>query len=104
MAATVTYGEQERIQGLGGLTIQHGNIVMDSSYPTGGETVAAENWSSATVLNVFIDPLASNATYYLWYDDATDVVYAATRADGAEVANTTDLSAVTVPFWIIKKK
>jgi len=31
------------------------------------------------------------------------MVYAATRADGAEVANTTDLEAVTVPFEIIKK-
>lgn len=101
MAVTVTYGEQER---LGEYTIQHGNIVMDSSYPTGGEDVSGESWSGGNILNVFIDPLASNATYYLWYDDATDVVYANTRADGAEVANTTDLSAVSVPFWIMKKK
>ena len=101
MAVTVTYGEPES---WGPYTIRHGNIVMDSSYPTGGEDVSGENWSSADVLNVFVDPLATNATYYLWFDDATDMVYAATRADGAEVANTTDLSAVTVPFWILKKK
>jgi len=101
MAVTVTYGE---LESWGKYTLQHGNILMDSSYPSDGEDVSGENWSSAHVINVFIDPLASNATYYLWYDDATDVVYASTRADGEEVADTTDLSAVTVPFWILKKK
>lgn len=101
MAATITYGEQER---WGKYTILHGTVAMDSSYPTGGETVADENWSSKDVINVFIDPLATDATYYLAYDATADMIYANTRADGAEAANTTDLSAVIVPFWILKFK
>lgn len=101
MSVTVTYGEQER---WGSYTIQHGTIAMDSSYPTGGEDVSGEDWSSANVIDVIIDPLASNATYKLWWDATADVVYANTRADGAEAGDTTDLSAVIVPFWILKKK
>lgn len=101
MAVTITYGKRRQWPGY---TIQEGHIVMDSSYPTGGEDVSAQSWDDNNVIDVVIDPLASNATYKLWYDNATNVVYANTRADGAEVANTTDLSAVSVPFWMFKKK
>lgn len=104
MAAAVTYGEMERMEALGGMTVQHGSIAMDSSYPTGGEDVSGETWPDGHVIDVIFDPKGTNATYKLWWDKTADVVYANTRADGAEVANTTDLSAVIVPFWILKKK
>ena len=101
MAVTVTYGEQER---MGKYTLQHGNIVFDSSYASGGETVG-EDWdSNPHILNVFFDPLASNATYAFSYDDATDTVFGSTRADGAAIVATTNLAAVSIPFWILKKK
>jgi hypothetical protein len=103
MAVTVTYGEQERVQGLGGFTVQHGTIAFDNSYAAGGET-AGESWDDGRIINVFIDPLASNATYAFSYDDATDTVFGSTRADGLEIAGTTDLEAVIVPFWVVKKK
>jgi len=100
MSVTVTYGEQEN---LGSYKIQHGNIVFDASYPAGGETVGAD-WDTAQIINVFIDPLASNATYAFSYDDATDTVFGSTRADGLAIGDTTNLAAVSVPFWILKQK
>ena len=99
---TVTYGEADTY---GEFTRQHGVITFDSSYPAGGETVGAE-WDAygAHALTVLIDPMSTNATYSAIYDKATDTAYCQTRADGLEVADTTDISAFIVPFWILKKK
>ena len=100
MAVTVTYGEQSR---WGKYTIQHGTIAFDNSYPAGGETVG-ESWDDGRIVNVFIDPLATNATYAFSYDDATDTAFGSTRADGLAIVDTTDLEAVIVPFWLLKFK
>ena len=100
MAVTITYGAQER---WGRYTILHGTIAFDDSYSANGEDVSDENWNGTPVINVFIDPLASNSTYFCTYDATLDVVFVGTRADGEEVADETDLEALIVPFWVLKQ-
>ena len=72
-------------------------IAFDSSYPTGGEVLGidalmtADGVDNATIVLVLV---RAQATYTFTYDYTNDTVIAWDEAQ-AEVANTTDLSAVT---------
>lgn len=79
-----------------------GTVAFDSSYPTGGEAVSYANLGLA---NVDFVQVSSAAGYVFEYDHTNKKVKAYwvdTTTDGAamaEVADTTDLSAVTARFF-----
>ncbi len=76
------------------------NITMDSSYPTGGEEITANQLGLTRITSVI--PAASTTGYVPAWDQANSKLEAfygdySASVDGvlAEVASTTDLSAVT---------
>lgn len=101
MAATATVTKK---YGIGGTaTLYVGTIAFDSSYPTGGEAIDVSGNERLEVV------LAQHASYTFEWDQNDQKLkvgwgdYSA-AADGAhvEVANTTDISALTaVPFVAI---
>ena len=87
VTAGTTYGEQERFHVVA-------SVAFDSSYPTGGEALDHADYvpAGSVLLGVMI---ASDGTYRFEYDEENNKLVAITWVDGAEVANTTDLSALT---------
>lgn len=81
-----------------GLKIVTGTVAFDSSYPTGGEATTDISGHFTELLGVFFE---SKSGYTFSYDYTNNKVLAYwvdTTVDGAaqaQVANTTDLSAVT---------
>lgn len=77
-------------------------ITFDSSYATGGETLDASDCGFTVVLGVV--PLSGASGYTFQYESGKIKVYwVDTTTDGAaqaEVASTTDLSAVAVTFLV----
>ena len=99
MAATVTV--LGRNASHGGTVTTYGTIGMDSSYPTGGEAVSANQLGLGKALLVHVLPsggyvpeydLANSKVLVYWVDTTTD------GAPLAQVASTTDLAAVTFNF------
>ena len=96
MALTVS--DVDIPQVFGSLRARLVEIDFDDSYPTGGEAIDFGNHGFETVFAVFI---ASKGGYTFEYDETNEKVLAYwvdTTVDGAalaEVADTTDLSAVT---------
>jgi len=88
-----------------GSSLITGTITMDSSYPTGGESLAS---LFATYLSSVVHLQAGlNGGYVPEWDSANGklLVFEA-GADGAaldEVADTTDLSAVVFPVMVMGK-
>lgn len=86
-----------------GLKIVTGTVAFDASYPTGGEAATDISGHFTEVLGVMLAPTAG---YTFSYDKATNKVLAYwvdTSVDGAaqaQVADTTDLAAVTGVFFI----
>lgn len=74
-------------------------VTFDSSYPTGGEAVDFTNYGFSSVVGAVCLPGA--LTYYGVYDVANSkfVVYA--RATDSEVSNATDLSALSLWFFVL---
>lgn len=81
-------------------------VTLDDSYPTGGEAIA---W--ATVLDAYriiavgvLNSSSANGYVPQWDVANSKVLMYEAGADGAaldEVANTTDLSAETITFWVM---
>lgn len=71
-------------------------VVFDSSYPTGGEPLTAAQLGLRTVTHAHaqVQVAGTGSVTNVFYDVANQKLKAFTAA--AEVANTTDLSAVTV--------
>lgn len=102
MAAVVTINQDFEI----GETkkLYHGTIALDSSYPTGGETLDVSGNERFDVLIAdsvggYVFSFVASSQKLLAYVGDNDA-----GADGvlAQVANTTDLSAVTtIPFIAI---
>ena len=94
-----------------GLKVVAGTLAMDSSYPTNGEAVDLSSYlPGGTIVHVAVDP-ASAGGYVIGHDYGTPTAgkfkayycdYDA-GADGAliEVANTTDLSAITAAHVLV---
>lgn len=80
-----------------GMTLVVADITLDSSYPTGGEAVTANQLGGGSVVAAFLPP---NDGIVLEYDRTNSKILAYwvdTTVDGAamgEVADTTDLSGV----------
>jgi len=91
MALTVTagtkYGEQVRFH----VVV---SVAFDSSYPTGGEALDYATYipAGAVLLGAYC---LSDGTYRFEYDATNKKLVAITWNDGAQVPNTTDLSALT---------
>lgn len=81
-----------------GLKVVTGTIAFDASYPTGGEASTAISGHFTELLGVIFES-KSGYTFEYNYDDNKVLAYwVDTSTDGAaqaEVADTTDLSAVT---------
>lgn len=66
-------------------------ITFDNSYPTGGEAFSFDGINS-----IMIFLIEGSGNYRFQYDYTNDKILAYVGSTGAEVANATDLSAVTV--------
>jgi hypothetical protein len=82
-----------------------GRLTLSSSYATGGDTIDwPGDWTAVTDARVM---LAGQGGYVLEYDGANTKVKAyrdngtATAAPLPEVANATNLSAVSAECWVI---
>lgn len=89
---TVTY--QRKRRNWDGTTSQFGQISFDASYPLGGEAVVG--WNGAKIKQVNIKP---TATHFFLYDKVAQKIVAWTA--GAEVADTTDISAIKTTFELV---
>jgi hypothetical protein len=103
MALTVAINRKLQGKGnsLAGYKIVLGTITFDSSYPTGGEAIAASDFGLTAIEAMFFSSdvlAATTALSVLSYDRTTGKVRAvgsngAAPAQLVEIANTTDLSA-----------
>lgn len=95
MAATVTIRKRTKYLGMYAVIA---DVALDSSYPTGGEAVTASQFGLQALQFV----LPSTAAGYMFEFDHTNgkikavAPTSAAAGAGTEVANTTNLSAVTV--------
>jgi hypothetical protein len=75
------------------------DIAFDSSYPTGGEALATTD-IHADCSSIDAATFEETAAYFFVWDDANDKIVAYVQGDTtdnlAEVADTTDLSAVNI--------
>lgn len=91
----VVIAEVERRQSLGNYFEKIVDVTFDASYPTNGEPLTAADVGLASVLSVLAPIVQGAAVRHVTYDIANAKLLAYAPG-GAEVANTTDLSAVTV--------
>ena len=76
-------------------------ITFDSSYPTNGEALIASDVGLTEILAVFAEPKGGYT--FVWAANKIEAFWVDTTTDGAplaEVANTTDLSAIA-PWCLI---
>lgn len=80
-----------------------GRITLDSSYPTGGESIAASDFDLNEIDGIFFqtDKVDTTEAYLpVWDRSASKIVMfggaGATTTEFDEVANTTDLSAIEI--------
>lgn len=103
MALTVTIDERDV---WGSHQVRWGSVQFDSSYPTGGEAVAAADFQLSELKEIVVHS-ADDATYRPVWDAANDKIklYVEDGTSGieAEAANTSDQSAVNVRFQVIGK-
>lgn len=92
--ATPTHAAQPIVAGNVRMTIR--DITFDDSYPTGGESVSASDLGLQNVLAAIpvVRTAGTGSVTAVQYDVENGKLLAYTAA--AQVANTTDLSAVTV--------
>lgn len=114
MAATVSTSPANDARGndvWGRRRVHVFEVDLDASYPTGGESLGlaalgVQNQANATVFVTQVAPV--DAGYVFVYDAADDklvVFWVDTTVDGAalaEVADTTDLSDVTVRLLVVE--
>lgn len=93
MAVTVV--EVERRQSVGNYFEKLVDVTFDASYPTGGEPLTAANLGFASILAIHGEIVLGAAVREVAYDRANAKLLAFAPGD-LEVADTTDLSAVTV--------
>lgn len=76
------------------------DIDFDTSYPTGGESVTADDFGLGTIENLVIESGVSNGGYVARWDDVNENIQMfEAGADGTpldEVADLTDLSAESI--------
>lgn len=95
MAASVTVNEKTV---LGNQRVTFSTVTLDSSYPTGGESVTAAQLGLSSVKAALVNITAVNGTVNVanaFYDVANSKVKVFDETP-AEVANTTDLSGTTI--------
>lgn len=104
LKATPSLTDTARVEGqFGPVSQKNGTLAFDSSYPTNGEAVLASQIGLSTINQLDILPMNGYVFQYVAATAKIKVYYADydANADGAliEVANTTDLSALTaVPY------
>lgn len=85
---------------VGSRKVWRGTVTLDSSYPTGGEALAVGDFNFSVAIEHLIPHSANTATYRPVWDAANSklkmFVEDGTSGIEAEVADTTDLSSVTV--------
>ena len=98
----------DTVEPLGNSTLVTGSFVPDTSYPTGGEAFAIADTQNDVTLERLTHVAGNGGGYIIEWDKANQKAKLMfgdnnNAADGPliEVANTTDLSAVTVNFLAI---
>lgn len=94
MAATQAVVQKSKIQGLRANVV---TVTMDNSYPTNGEAVTANGFGLQSISLLILEPNSGYVPEYVASSGKVVVRWVDTTTDGAalaEVANTTDLSAV----------
>jgi len=93
MALTITIDKTENT---GSIMMTRGTIAFDSSYPTNGESLTANDLGLNTLDVVMISPNTATVFEY----DYTNSKVKAYRGALAEVSNGTDLSAMTAVKFV----
>lgn len=92
---TITATENQR--GVeGNLRRWLGTITFDSSYPTGGEAIAASDFGLAQIEHVQLATGVGALDITPHWDQTNSKIILAVSSTGLQVANTTDMSATTV--------
>lgn len=106
MSLTVTIDPEQRVieKCSKGFKLLTGKIAFDDSYPTGGEALDLSNFFSRIISFIAFEPTAGYIFIYDRTNKKVKVYYADydAGADGAliEVADTTDLSALTEVYFL----
>lgn len=93
MAVTVSRANNPQVEGARRVTVT--NITFDSSYPTGGEplTFSDLGLTSVEFAIATLKTAGTGSVTQVWYDIPNQKLLAFAAA--AQIANTTDISAVT---------
>ena len=85
-----------------------GRITLDSSYPTGGESIAASDFDLNQIDGIFFqaDKVDTTEGYVPLWDRSASKIFmiggaGATTTEFDEVANTTDLSAIEITTLVL---
>lgn len=101
MALVATYAKKFKRDDTknGNVVVHPGTLAFDSSYPSGGEAITG--WDTSNILEINIE---RSGTYDFLYDHVAKKVVAWDTGTSAEVANLTDLSALTaVKFEVVTR-
>lgn len=106
--SVVTVTVIDSVAGVGPIFHDNVSVVGDASYSTGGSTGLAAKLRAATkdaraIIEASCFDGSGYAVEYHPADDKMKVFVSADGAQSAEVANATDLSAVTFKFHVISK-
>lgn len=101
MATTNTRTQLPVVPGASRITVTE--VAFDSSYPTGGEPLTASDLGLTTVEFAIatVKVAGTGSVTAVFYDIANAKLLAYTAA--AQVANTTDISAVTAQVFAVGK-
>lgn len=85
-----------------GLAVMPGTITLSASYATAGDTLDLSAYLAAAASLIILGG-AKGAYLVEWVPGtlATNQKIKASSAHGTEVSSTTDLSAVTIPCWVV---
>ena len=101
MAVAVTINDRDV---WGSHQVRWATVTFDSSYPTGGEAVAASDFQLAELKNVLVaNPTIADEAITSAYWDAANSKIIVIAAAGTQEGNATDLSSTTVEVIALGK-
>lgn len=105
MALTFTKYVADNVPLYGDVQAWAGKVTFDSSYPTGGEAIAASDFSANEILFVSVNAITDVATKHIRWDRAASkfqlFVEDAISGISAEAANASDQSAVDAEILVL---
>lgn len=99
VSATAPTGR--RPQRIGQRLQWEGNITMSTSYATGGDTIKANSVAMQRIVGGVVSAAGANSYQVIPQTNGDVKIKAIVNATGAEVANATNLSAITDLYVIL---